>query len=378
MEVKFETAIFYQALTKAIRGCALRDTRAELLNIKLEVEYGQKANLIATDGNCSIRVELPAVEIACGGKVILPAQKFKTILSNLPEAESIITLRSKGDKDTELELESKRALMCFTTQDASLFPIIPVFTADSFYLIERQGLWDAIQMTRFAVDNQSSHYALSGICIELSETGFTAVATDGRRLVKAELPMKTIGIPGEQIALVPVKGLELVKTFSEETVDISAESNSVWLRCGEITLKLSEIEGRFPNWRKAIPNTLGKKVAELGLSNLVQNVRIAQTTTTDKHTGVHFNFSEKGLRLASFGEEVGSSTIEVPSTYDGETSTVNLDCRFLIEYLNTRLALYSGMEKEEKTVKLYFQNENSPVRFDCDNTSYTLMSLSTT
>jgi len=108
-------------------------------------------------------------------------------------------------------------------------------------------------------DTESSRYALGGVCVEHN----VAVATDGRRLAKIDFdsigapewktepvvnangkPM-TDGLPWQ--SLIPAGLIRYAAAFGEP-IDIFGRG----LVAGDV--RCNKIEGRFPNWRNAIPD----------------------------------------------------------------------------------------------------------------------------
>lgn len=113
--------------------------------------------------------------------------------------------------------------------------------------------WESIAWCAIASDTASVHYVLDGVCID----GSTAIATDGRRMHLTSLGCD-FGCHGAS-RVIPVAAVsavsELIRIFKDKSVYTSFDyGGSVRIvgECWTITARLAE--GRFPDWRKVIPD----------------------------------------------------------------------------------------------------------------------------
>ena len=66
------------------------------------------------------------------------------------------------------------------------------FEETKYHELPARFFREIVRRTVFATDTESSRYALGGVLVELSASGITAVATDGRRLARQEGPAKSV------------------------------------------------------------------------------------------------------------------------------------------------------------------------------------------
>lgn len=116
---------------------------------------------------------------------------------------------------------------------------------------------------------QNIRYYLNGVCLQNNADGFYAVATNGHVLACAKLGDKLEGDDFEVI--LPNSAIKLIASCKERFgMDLEHESTTaqVSLKTSEGTQTLRAVEGKFPDWKRVIPQDgtaqLGDK--PLGLS----------------------------------------------------------------------------------------------------------------
>ena len=134
-----------------------RSPKPILQNVKMVVDPEVGTTLMATDLEVGIRHKVYGVTAYEAGSVILPTNKMQSILSTTSDAE--IDIETVGDK---LMVRSTYAKFDLPSEDASLFPEVPDFTATSYHVVAAADLRKLIRRTMFATDVESTRYALGG------------------------------------------------------------------------------------------------------------------------------------------------------------------------------------------------------------------------
>jgi DNA polymerase-3 subunit beta len=107
---------------------------------------------------------------------------------------------------------------------------------------------------------------------------------------------------------------------------------------------------------------------ELVVGPLHSAVRQAMIVTNDESRGVDFRFHEGTLTLESQAADVGTSKVEMPIAYDGESILVTFDPRFVAEFLRVL--------EPSAAVTLQLSNPNSAAVFRADESyTYVVMPL---
>ena len=125
-----------------------------------------------------------------------------------------------------------------------------------------KDLCKALDWCKLATDNQSSRYALGGVCWD----GVFIVGTDGRRMHVVRVG-ETDNQAQELQAIIPSRVIgqlsQLAKLFREDTISVKITEREVVFSgdCWRLLARL--VEGRFPRWRQ-----IAQPIAKDGECNL--------------------------------------------------------------------------------------------------------------
>jgi DNA polymerase-3 subunit beta len=309
-----------------------RSPKPILQNLKLEVTP-EAATLIGTDMEIGIRMDVPGFIIEKPGDAVLPISRFGSILRE--SSDEKLSLQSDGRKTT---VRGDRSEFQLPSENPDEFPNVTAFEETKYHELPAVFFREIVRRTVFATDNESSRYALSGVLIELSAGGITAVATDGRRLARQEGPAKSVGghVTGEKMTIIPTRAMQLIERAiadNEENILLAARENDVLVKSSRATIYARLVEGRFPKWRDVFPRHDSTAKIELTVGPFHATVRQAAIVTSEERRGVEFTFGEGKLVLAGHGAEYGESHVELPIAYDGPNRDVMLDPRFVSDFL---------------------------------------------
>ena len=344
-----------------------RSPKPILQNIKFEVD-DDRATLMATDLEVGIRLDVPGVEVESPGAVILPVVRFGSILRE----SSDVSLRLEVDSQGTV-VRGERSEFKLPSEDPSEFPTIAEFSEEKYYELPSRLLREVIRRTIFAIDNESSRYALGGVLLETESEQFTAVGTDGRRLAKMEGPMIAVGgqVAFEGTVIVPGRAMQLLEkalSDSDAEIQIASRESELLVKSPRATIYARLLEGRFPRWRDVFPTRDGAVKIDLSVGPLLSAVRQAAIVTSEESRGVDFTFGEGTLVLAGQAAEVGQSRVELPIGYDGAEISVTLDPKFMIDFLRVL--------DPEKTFSLEIKDaESAAVCTTDDGYGYVIMPL---
>ena len=148
-----------------------------LQNIKLIADTDSRSELVGTDLDVGIRYQLTGIKVDKPGSIILPMTQMTSILRTTADVELIIE-----NDGNSLIIQGLHSQFTLSVEDANLFPEVPDFAAEDYYIIDAMDLKKLIQRTMFATDVESTRYALGGVLVELTGESIAMVGTDGRRL----------------------------------------------------------------------------------------------------------------------------------------------------------------------------------------------------
>lgn len=308
-----------------------RTTRDILKNIKLMVGGG-RAILAGTDGEISIRHEIPEVATDSHGEALLPTARVLNILREMTDDE--VKVEVTGDT---VWIRGGYSEFRLSAEDAADFPPIPEFDESDYHVVAAPALRTLIRRTIFATDVESTRYALGGVLAEFESDKVTLAATDSRRLAVATAPASNIGSPVREGAhpVIPSKAMNLIeRSLGDQTTEahVAIRTNDMVIRCGSSVISSQLVQGRFPDFRKVIPSQTNIHI-ELSPAPFYAAIRQAQIVTNEESRGVTFTFENGTLRLSSQAADVGASKIELPISYDGAPLSIKFDPRFIADFL---------------------------------------------
>ena len=350
---------------------AARDVKSVLQEVKMEV-MPDHVIFSATDTETSIRVVLRDIEVESGGDVIIPSRLMKNILQ-VARADNI-EFEKKGDN---LEIRVGRAFYEIPTLDVNEFPEIRPFAGEAYHEILGADLQKNINRTTFATDVENNKYALSGVLFELSEAGIDTVSTDGRRLTHQR--GKAVSHGGHQTevgAIVPLKALGAVEKAigevgADTAIKVAVEGGKItFVTAGdEITIISRLVDGRFPAWRKIIPEKADRVQVDVPVNEFQEAVLATKLMTTENQPGLLLTFKPGNLEIRASGNQSGNVIYPVPIAYDRDEIQTKLDPNFLVDFLRC----FSGAAN----LSIYLK-ETSSILFEAqqdDDYAYVLMPL---
>ena len=369
MKLSCNRDLLAQAFQAVAAVAPPRSPKPILQNVKLEISSPDSpATLSATDLEVSIRHEVEGVESESPGAILLPVQRFNSILRE--SSDSVFRIESDSQKTV---VRGERSTFNLASEDPGEFPAADAFDADAYYKAPAALLKTAIRRTIFATDNESSRYALGGVKFESEDDNLLAIGTDGRRLAKMQGPIETVGSPDPfgDATIVPSRSLQLIeRTIADGAAEvrIAVKQNALLVSSGPVTFSTRLLEGRFPRWRDVFPQRNDSSQIELTVGPFFSAVRQAAIVTSDDSRGVDFTFGEGMLVLSGSAAEVGESRVEMPIGFDGSPIDITLDPRFVVDFLKT-------LDNEESFTLDLADGDSAAVARVEDGYAYVIMPL---
>jgi DNA polymerase-3 subunit beta len=336
MKITIERAALLRSLGHVQSVVERRNTIPILSNVLLKAENGELA-LTATDMDLEIVETVPA-EVTQAGSTTAPAHTLYDIVRKLPDG-SQVELDSSGDNGL-LTLRSGRSnfkLGCLPTED---FPQMSGGDLAHRFSLSASDLRMLVDRTRFAISTEETRYYLNGIYMHAtrSRAGETempvlrAVATDGHRLARVEIPLPdgAASIPG---VIVPRKTVMEIRKLIDEAADrIEVGLSETKVRFGFDTVMVTSklIDGTFPDYERVIP-TGNDKVLEVDSKIFASAVDRVATISTEKSRAVKLSIDRGNLVLSATSPEAGSATEELEVSYDNSPLEIGFNSRYLLD-----------------------------------------------
>ena len=267
------------------------------------------------------------------------ARKLLDILRSMPD-DGMVTVTNASRKLTVAAGKSRFTLQ---TLGAEAFPTATLVEAGMVRFTVPQGtLKNLFSQVFYAMAQQDIRFYLNGLLFVVSGQTLTAVATDAHRLAVASTTCESLDseqAPTEVI--IPRKAvmeLQRLLADSEEPVVIEVTPNQARFRFvddkqAEIELVTKLVEGKFPDWRRVIPQN-HQKLVTVGRDAFTRALTRVAILTGEKFRAVHFRLSPSVLRIQAQNAEQEEATDELDIEYDGEGLDVGFNVSYLLDCLN--------------------------------------------
>jgi DNA polymerase-3 subunit beta len=262
---------------------------------------------------------------------------FHDIVRKLPEGTDIELTRD-GDEG-RLVISCGPARFSLQTLPADDFPSLSVDDLGHAFTLTAAELKRLIDKTQFAISSEETRYYLNGIFIHVADIEgrslLRAVATDGHRLARLELPAPegSIGMPG---VILPRKAVGEIQRLiedaqSEITVEVSA--NKMRFTFGEALLTTKLIDGTFPDYGRVIPSGNNKRLT-VERDMFARAVDRVSTISSERGRAVKLAVSEGKVVLSVTNPDQGSAVEELEADYDSEPIDIGFSSKYLLDIVN--------------------------------------------
>jgi DNA polymerase-3 subunit beta len=159
-----------------------------------------------------------------------------------------------------------------------------------------------------------------------------AVATDGHRLARMEIPLPegAAGMPG---VIVPRKTVtELRKLIDEidQEVAVALSDTKIRFTFGNAVLTSKLIDGTFPDYDRVIPAG-NDKILEVVCKDFAEAVDRVSTISTEKSRAVKLTIERGTLMLSATSPENGTATEEIEVRYSAAPLEIGFNSRYLLD-----------------------------------------------
>ena len=311
-----------------------RNTIPILAHVLLRTEDG-RLGLTATDMDLEIVESSPAT-IRREGAATAPAHTLYDIVRKLPDG-SQVEIEYGGDTPG-LSLRAGRSRFRLGSLPVEDFPSMTSGDTTHTFQLTTKDLAALIDRTRFAVSTEETRYYLNGIYLHAADAEdgavpvLRAVATDGHRLARMEMPLPDggQGMPGIIIPRKTVNELRRLLDDSAETISLSLSESKIQFAFKTVTLTSKLIDGTFPDYMRVIPAG-NDKTMEVHGRTFASAVDRVSTVATEKSRAVKLAISGSTLTLSATGAENGSASEELEISYDSDPLEIGFNSRYLLD-----------------------------------------------
>ncbi|SCY50804.1 DNA polymerase III subunit beta [Microvirga guangxiensis] len=332
MRVTVERAALLKALGHVHRVVERRNTIPILSNVLLRASDGA-LRLRATDLDIEVTETIPA-EITEAGSTTVPAYMIYDIVRKLPDGAQV-SLEMTADMG-QMQIRSGRSRFMLQALPESDFPDLAAGDLPHSFSLAAADLKKLIEKTQFAISTEETRYYLNGIYLHTLDAGgslvMRAVATDGHRLARVELPAPngSEGMPG---VIIPRKAVaEIVKLVEDgsENIHVELSPAKVRLTFDGVVLTSKLIDGTFPDYQRVIPAGNDKTLV-VERADFAKAVDRVSTISSERGRAVKLALADGRLTLTVNNPDSGSATEEIEVDYDNAPIDIGFNARYLLD-----------------------------------------------
>lgn len=295
-----------------------------LSNIFLSAENNSLI-IKATDIKINFETKIP-VEIEISGKTTVYCDKFISILNTLPQGDVEFI---QDDINIVIRPITKKVKFQLKSMASDKFPEFSIDTDIKWIELPIEDFKEMINQTIFSVSYDQSRRFMNGIFFEKQEDNLIMVATDARRLSYIKKPLLNNTIDFEN-SIVPVKILSIIlkRAPSEGMIEVAFSNKMIYIKIGHYYLSSVLIEGKFPDYKKVIPETQEKQLF-INKKDLADALKRVGLLAEKKSGKLFFSISDGRLNLSAEEIDMGSAKEEIPIQYSGENIDIALNYSYI-------------------------------------------------
>lgn len=316
-----------EGLTAVTATIPAKTTLPVLANILVETT-DKGIRLSGTDLDIAVSTEV-AADVETSGAITIPAKKLSEIARELPP--SPVKIAAAGEQRVTLDCGRSHFKILGLPKDE--FPSFPAVRFNESWRIRSGELIKLISHTSFAVSTEESRPILNGVLWELRPEMMRMVATNGHRLAKMELPIKTAAAPSSDL-IVPPKALEQVRRLfpEDEELEIARGENHLGFRSPFTSVFTRLIEGPYPPYDQVIPRD-NNRIAIADRAALTSALRRMSVIASDQTHRIRLSFNAALVRFSVQTPDLGEATDELPIRFTGDPLDIGFNANYLLEIL---------------------------------------------
>tara|TARA_B110000971_G_scaffold213709_1_gene244860 strand:- start:685 stop:1800 length:1116 start_codon:yes stop_codon:yes gene_type:complete len=352
-----------KSLTLAQGIIEKKNTLPILSNVLLDVKNG-KLSIVATDLDLVFYDEISEIKIEKDGATTTSATILYDILRKI-SGNSEIKFDLKNENKLSLITDnSDFNLLCLPTDN------FPNFTDDfeeNIISFNKSKFLTLLNKTKISISNDDTRHYLNGIYLHTTEsqnrTYLTGVATDSHRLSSSSIEIES-GKTFHSLILPKKTVFQLCNLLADtnEKVMIQTSENKIQFIIGKTKLISKVIDGKFPDYRKVVPES-NHKILTVSSSDFIQAVERVITVSLDRKEGVKLVLGKDNIKFSVNSTNSGEGNEVIKSNFTDEEMTVSFNSKYLVDIAS---------EVEDKNLKINLKDAISPVLVEdmSDKNSY--------
>lgn len=343
MQIIVEKKLLSKVLGRLNPIVERRNTIPILSNVKIEASDDNQLKISVTDMDLYV-TDSCQCEVKIHGAVTVPMHTLFEIIKKLPD-EAKISIKSNDHDNNEAVMLTSGTVKCtLPTLPASDFPQFVESEYSSDFSVDAQSLRYLLHSTKYAMSTEETRYYLNGVYFHVAMSANTqkkvlrAVATDSHRLAMTDIEIP-IGAETMYGIIIPKKAVnEIIRILDEfdQQVIINVSRNKMMILAGTMRFCSKLIDGKFPDYNKAIPAN-NDKVLEIGSKELAEGVEIVTIISSDKVKAVKLHIDNNKVLLSSHSNHNGHSKAsqELGASYHSAAIDISFNGKYILDLLSS-------------------------------------------
>jgi len=321
-----------------------RHTQPILANVLIKRD-GTLVSLTGSDSEIQIRT---TAELAATGPMgsdpaemttTVGARKLLDILRSMPD-DSPVTVSHNTRK---LTLAAGKSRFTLQTLGAESYPTAAlVETGLVQFSLPQTTLKHLFNQVFYAMAQQDIRFYLNGLLVVVEGQTITVVATDAHRLAVATRTCDSLAVeqPHSEVIIPRKAVIELQRLLADtdDLVSIEVAVNQARFRftdekAATIELVTKLVEGKFPDWRRVIPQNHQRHVT-IGRDSFTRALNRVAILTGEKFRAVQFKLSPGALQIQAQNSDQEEATDELEVDYNDDELDVGFNVSYLLDCLN--------------------------------------------
>ena len=357
MKFQCHTRDFLEAMGLVAGVVPANPTRPVLQSALLKADQNG-LQVIGTDLEVGLQAQVDEVMVEKEGSCLIPCGRLVKILRELQGADLCVELDASG----QVCISSGSANFKVPSGSVDAFPAVQFSTEAPSIQVNREELIRNFQRVSVASARDATRFNMHSVLLDCHENEIRIVGTDGKRMAMSVMPSEAgtnSGVPQGQF-IIPLKAVDLLTRIltseTEENVVFRLDQNEATYISEFVSLSCRLVEGKFPEYERAVPQEL-ESVYRINSDEFLVALKQCSLMTTKETNTVRFSFNNEEATLSSSASNVGESKVKFPvekiSGAEGEFVVV-FNPVYLIDLL--RVVDSSQVEcsfKDSKTAGLF-------------------------
>ena len=289
--------------------------------------------ITASDNDSTITTKVELNESDANVRFAINAKTIQDAIKEIPEQPLEIYLNTET---YELTIQYQNGHYKITGQDAQTYPT-PILNEESRLNItlNENVLLTALNRSLVAVANDNLRPQLNAVCFDIQGKEVSIVSSNGSQLALTAIPYPSLESEGNYLlGTRPAVLLKGILNKSEEDVHLSLAERTAIISNKDYSITCRLIEGRFPAYRKIIPEN-NPNVITINRQALISALRRMLVTANVQNVLVKFRIDLNSLSISSQDIDFGKSAEEnVLCEYVGTPMRIAFKGSELLELLN--------------------------------------------